>query len=240
APDLIKFSFLRDSNMGWNSPPTSSDNTASSTTSPLRRSKRESSPTLRPTQADLARRSSSSYKHMRNNNLVSKSPFKSQIPTPSTPCRQPALPVSSPTCRVSGEKRPRLPSMHDEAETENDRLFALKRERKQSKTFQGLIEKEPVTKSPFRQTRAFANSENLSQRKLYPPPVPPPPSRIPTHSGASPVRPSLVTKQMHGPRLSGTKRERRKTVTFHENCEVVEFSRDEDESGKVFESEDDD
>ncbi|KAJ3829620.1 hypothetical protein F5880DRAFT_281351 [Lentinula raphanica] len=240
SPDLIKSSILRDSNMGWNSPPTSSDNTASSTTSPLRISKRESSPTLRPTQADLARRSSSSYKHMRNNNLVSKSPFKSQIPTPSTPSRQPALPVSFPTRRVSGEKRPRPPSMHDEAETENDRPFALKRERKQSKTFQGLIEKEPVTKSPFRQTKAFANSENLSQRKPSPPPVPPPPSRIPTHSGASPVRPSLVTKRMHGPRLSGTKRERRKTVTFHENCEVVEFSRDEDESGEVFESEDDD
>ncbi|KAJ3846246.1 hypothetical protein EV368DRAFT_70076 [Lentinula lateritia] len=51
---------------------------------------------------------------------------------------------------------------------------------------------------------------------------------------------SLVTRKMHGPRLSGAKWERHKTVTFHENCEVVEFSRDEDESGKVFESDEDD
>ncbi|KAJ3737602.1 hypothetical protein DFJ43DRAFT_9634 [Lentinula guzmanii] len=239
SPDLIKSSILRESNMGWNSPPTSSDNTASSATSPLRISKRESSPTIRSTQADLARRSSSSYKHMRNNNLVSKSPFKSQIPTPSTPSRQPALTASFPTRRVSGEKRPRPPSMHDEAENENDRPFALKRERKQSRTFQGLIEKEPVTKSPFRQTKSFSNSVDSKLRKLSPS-LPPPPSRIPTQSGASPVRPSLVTKRMHGPRLSGARRERRKTVTFHENCEVVEFSRDEDESGEVFESDEDD
>ncbi|KAH7872054.1 uncharacterized protein C8R40DRAFT_524145 [Lentinula edodes] len=241
SPDFIKSSILRESNMGWNSPPTSSDNTAaSSATSPLRISKRESSPNLRPTQADLARRSSSSYKHMRNNNLVSKSPFKSQIPTPSTPSRHTALPVSFPTRRVSGEKRPRPPSMHDEAENENDRPFALKRERKQSRTFQGLIQKEPVTKSPFRQAVSSSNDGDLKQRKASPPAVPPPSSRIPTHSGASPVRPSLVTKRMHGPRLSGAKRERRKTVTFHENCEVVEFSRDEDESGEVFESDEDD
>ncbi|KAJ3808317.1 hypothetical protein F5876DRAFT_46244 [Lentinula aff. lateritia] len=235
SPDFIKSSILRESNMGWNSPPTSSDNTAtSSATSPLRISKRESSPNLRPTQADLARRSSSSYKHMRNNNLVSKSPFKSQIPTPSTPSRHTALPVSFPTRRVSGEKRPRPPSMHDEAENENDRPFALKRERKQSRTFQGLIQKEPVTKSPFRQATSSSTDVDLKQRKASPP------SRIPTHSGASPVRPSLVTKRMHGPRLSGAKRERRKTVTFHENCEVVEFSRDEDESSEVFESDEDD
>ena len=33
---------------------------------------------------------------------------------------------------------------------------------------------------------------------------------------------------MHGPRLSGgAKRERRKTVTFHERCDVLEFDRDE-------------
>ncbi|KAJ4483604.1 hypothetical protein J3R30DRAFT_3655861 [Lentinula aciculospora] len=241
SPDLIKSSILRESNMGWNSPPTSSDNTAaSSATSPLKISKRESSPNLHPTQADLARRSSSSYKHMRNNNLVSKSPFKSQIPTPSTPSRQKALPVSFPTRRVSGEKRPRPPSMHDEAENENDRPFALKRERKQSRTFQGLIEKEPVTKSPFRQGKSSSDGVNPTPRKPSPPPVLAPPSRIPIHSGVSPVRPSLVTKRMHGPRLSGAKRERRKTVTFHENCEVVEFSRDEDESGDVFESDDDD
>ncbi|KIK61198.1 hypothetical protein GYMLUDRAFT_225414 [Collybiopsis luxurians FD-317 M1] len=234
-PDPMKSSILRESNKGWNSPPTSPDKTAvNSVTSPLRISKRDSSPNLRPTQADLARRSSSSYKHMRNNNLVTKSPFKSQIPTPATPSRQPPLPLSFPTRRVSGEKRPRPPSMHEEAETENDRPFSFKRDRKQSKTFQNLIEKEPVTKSPFRQVQA----KERPIREPSPPPLPV--SRIPINSSGSPVRPSLVTKRMHGPRLSGVKRERRKTVTFDENCDVVEFARDEDTSGEVFESGDED
>ncbi|KAF5384479.1 hypothetical protein D9757_006459 [Collybiopsis confluens] len=234
SPDPIKSSILRESNMGWNSPPTSSKTSASSATSPLRIMKRESSPNLRPTQADLARRSSSSYKHMRNNNLVSKSPFKSQIPTPATPSRQPIAPHLFPTRRVSGEKRPRPPSMHEEAETENDRPFAFKRDRKQSKTFQNLISKEPVTKSPFRQVQA---KQELS-RKPSPPPLPV--SRIPVTSSGSPVRPSLVTKRMHGPRLSGVRRERRKTVTFDPDCDVLEFTRDEDTSGEVFESGDED
>lgn len=46
---------------------------------------------------------------------------------------------------------------------------------------------------------------------------------------------------MHGPRLSGgAKRERRKTVTFHERCEVLEFNRDEDTEEEVLEDEEED
>ncbi|KAF9268838.1 hypothetical protein L218DRAFT_954272 [Marasmius fiardii PR-910] len=230
SPGLMKNSILRDSGIEWNSPPSSS--TTSDPTSPLRLSKRESQ---QPTQADLARRSSSSYKAMRNNNLVTKSPFKSQIPMPSTPSRQPSVPALFPTRRVSGEKRPRPPSMHAQAEEENERPFALKRERKQSKTFQGLIEKEPVTKSPFRRL-PFKLDDNA--------PLPSPPtshpqehelqqpepafgSRIPIlGSGASPLRSSLVSKRMHGPRLSGERRRtRRKTVTWDPRMHIMEVER---------------
>ncbi|KAJ7287283.1 hypothetical protein C8J57DRAFT_1283412 [Mycena rebaudengoi] len=173
--------------------------------SPLRIAKRES-PVRQP---QVARRNSSSFKHVRNNNLVSKSPFKSQIPTTSTP----RPPFPSPR-RISGEKRQRPQSMYDQAEAENDRPFAYKRERRQSKALEGLIQKEPVTKSPFRQL------EEPMDRRAPPPPVPPTPSRIPVAAvgGASPTRSSLVSKRMHGPRLSG-RRERRKTVTFDERCD---------------------
>ncbi|RXW25072.1 hypothetical protein EST38_g810 [Candolleomyces aberdarensis] len=42
---------------------------------------------------------------------------------------------------------------------------------------------------------------------------------------------------MHGPRLSGSgRRERRKTVTFDERCDVVEFDRDEETDEDVFDS----
>ncbi|ESK93623.1 gtp binding protein [Moniliophthora roreri MCA 2997] len=234
SPDPIKSSILRDSGMGWNSPPSSEP------TSPLRIAKRDPSPS-KPTQADLARRSSSSYRAMRNNNLVTKSPFKSQIPTPSTPSRNPPVPVLFPTRRVSGEKRPRPLSMHEQAEEENERPFALKRDRKQSKTFQGLIEKEPVTKSPFR--RLPFKAEDNPPRLPPKPPLPAQSSRIPTATTAntaSPLRSSLVSKRMHGPRLSGGKRrERRKTVTFDERMDVMEFERDEYDEEAVEDSEDD-
>ncbi|KAG5645438.1 hypothetical protein DXG03_006262 [Asterophora parasitica] len=202
----------------------------------------------------VARRSSSSYKHVRNNNLVSKSPFKSQIPTPSsTPSRH--IPISFPSPRrVSGEKRPRPPSMHEQAENENERPFAFKRERRQSKGFQGLIEKEPVTKSPFKRTPSAEEEPPvppLPLTHLLPKPttsslthanaitsLAPSPSSIPM-TGISPGRPSLVSRRMHGPRLSSgsrSKRQRRKTVTWDERCDVVEFDREEHETddGEVF------
>ncbi|KAJ3514121.1 hypothetical protein NLJ89_g2563 [Agrocybe chaxingu] len=208
SPDPIKSSILRESGMGWGSSTTgsiSSSGSNGSITSPLRISKRDSP--ARPKGPVVARRTSSSYRHVHNNNLVSKSPFKSQIPTPATASSRSA-PITFPTRRVSGEKRPRPASMHEQAETENDRPFALKRDRKQSKTFQGLIEKEPVTKSPFK----------LRQGAL-----------------ASETKPAATWSTSE----CGGRRERRKTVTFHERCDVLEFDRDEDEDmEEVFESAD--
>ncbi|KAG6866224.1 hypothetical protein C0991_007249 [Blastosporella zonata] len=248
SPDPIKSSIMRDSGMGWISPTSNPESQSSgssgSLTSPLRIAKRDS-PRLLP-QLPLARRSSSSYKHVRNNNLVSKSPFKSQISTPST---TPSRPISFPSPRrVSGEKRTRPMSMHEQAENENERPFALKRERKQSKTFQGLIQKEPVTKSPFRQPTASTEEQDMSPplplTHLLPTATPaslshsspsslkPSPSPI-SINGISPGRSSLVSRRMHGPRLSSgsrSRRVRRKTVTWDEKCDVVEISADEHES----------
>ncbi|KAF8222647.1 hypothetical protein L208DRAFT_1321394, partial [Tricholoma matsutake] len=249
SPDPIKSSILRESGMGWNSPPSSklsssSSGSSGSITSPLRISKRDSPSKALP-HPQLARRSSSSYKHVRNNNLVSKSPFKSQIPTPSsTPSRPTSIPIPLPR-RVSGEKRPRPSSMHEQTENENDRPFSLKRERRQSKTFQGLLQKEPVTRSPFKQRvpsieepaqplpQAPARSTSiLSIPSSLPAPTPSTPIESPPPAptlAPSPFRSSLVSRRMHGPRLSGGggKRGRRKTVTFDERCDVVEFDREE-------------
>lgn len=136
--------------------------------------------------------------------------------------------------------------MHEQAENENERPFALKRERKQSKTYQGLIQKEPVTKSPFRQDRSSssdpplppiptstsplpdsdlpADMETESSSQLQPYAVHSPTKiSTPVSRGATPTRSSLVSKRLHGPRLTG-KRERRKTVTWDECCDVVEIS----------------
>lgn len=173
-------------------------------TTPLRITKRESSPQSQPPiQRGLARRQSSSYNHVRNSHLVSKSPFKSQIPTSvaSTPSPR----------RVSGEKRPRPVSMQTH---ENERPLGFKR--RQSKAFQGLLEKEPVTKSPFRRPSQPSEAK--------PPPLP----------STSPARPALVSKRLHGPRTVSNgstqqRRRRRKTVTWDERCDVVEFDRDEDQ-----------
>jgi len=226
--------------MGWNSSSASLPSSGGSTgsiTSPLRIEKRGSP---RPKSPVVARRTSSSYRHVHNNNLVSKSPFKSQIPTPSTPSSRSA-PMIFPMRRVSGEKRSRPPSMHEQAENENERPFALKRERRQSKTFQGLIEKEPVTKSPFKLQQRIPSSKTKppsppsfiyngsSQRTLTPPLQLQPPRTSSGGPSPSPARSALVSRRLHGPRLSGgPRRERRKTVTFHERCDVLEFDREEE------------
>ncbi|KAG5637515.1 hypothetical protein H0H81_004266 [Sphagnurus paluster] len=254
SPDPIKSSIIRESGMGWISPTSNpgsqSSASSGSITSPLRIAKRDS-PRILP-QPPIARRSSSSYRHVRNNNLVSKSPFKSQIPTPSsTPSRN--IPITFPSPRrVSGEKRPRPSSMHQQAEDENERPFSFKRERRQSKGFQGLIQKEPVTKSPFRQRTPSAEDQSAPTPQ---PPLPlshllpklPTPSNTPAQpitslapsesalptTGISPGRSSLVSRRMHGPRLSSgsrSTRQRRKTVTWDERCDVLEFSREEDET----------
>ncbi|KAI0752981.1 hypothetical protein C8Q80DRAFT_1267434 [Daedaleopsis nitida] len=166
-------------------------------------------------QIQVARRSSNSFKHVRDNNLVTKSPFRTLIPQ--------ALGASPSPRRVSGEKRPRPTSM--QASAENEKPLGPKR--RQSKSFQGLLQKEPVTKSPFR--KPTDSSPPLDD----PPPVPPkmklvsdpPPSAIPV---ASPHRSVLSdTRRIHGPRSFGERRlPKGKTVTFDEKCDVLEFERD--------------
>jgi len=144
----------------------------------------------------------------------------------------------SPTRRVSGEKRPRPISMDNLSEAENERPFAYKRERRQSKTFQGLLEREPVTKSPFK-----LPSRSTQQPPPSVPRVPvPTPTRIPAatlSSTDSPARSSLVSKRLHGPRHSGSgKRERRKTVTWDDRMEVMEISDEEQYSDEAMDEED--
>ncbi|KAG6810935.1 hypothetical protein H0H92_009709 [Tricholoma furcatifolium] len=59
--------------------------------------------------------------------------------------------------------------------------------------------------------------------------TPPPAVSVPT-TGVSPGRSSLVSRRMHGPRLDGgnqSRRQRRKTVTWDEKCDVVKISGDE-------------
>jgi hypothetical protein len=130
--------------------------------------------------------------------------------------------------------------MHEQAENENERPLALKRERKQSKAFQGLIEKEPVTKSPFKLQQRTPSSEakppphlssvvyNGSSQLLTPSPKQPlrTSSRGPS---PSPARSALVSRRLHGPRLSGTpRRQRGEKVTFRGWCDVLEFDREEE------------
>jgi len=132
--------------------------------------------------------------------------------------------------------------MHEQAENENERPFSFKRERRQSKGYQDLIQKEPVTKSPFRQRTPSAEEQPPTQPRLDPrisvPPAPPCLTASThtsyTNSRMSPGRSSLVSKRMHGPRGSNTgRRERRKTVTFDERCDVVEFDREEETDEEV-------
>ncbi|KAF8551975.1 hypothetical protein OG21DRAFT_1486564 [Imleria badia] len=249
SSDPVQSSIIRDSAKGWGK---SSSPGSNSGTTPLRIAKREGKPPF----PSVARRSSSSYKHVRNNNLVSKSPFKTQTATPSRPSTSTpsSSDSSSPqqgTRRVSGEKRPRPDSMHEQAE--NERPLAFKRERRQSKAYQGLVEKEPVTKSPFKRV--------VSAEEDQPPPVPPkaaftpapapplappsPPPSAPPSRPITPSRSSLVSKRLHGPRAADQpsldgRRQRRKTVTFDERCDVLEFDRDDDDEDNPFFSSDED
>ncbi|KIO13807.1 hypothetical protein M404DRAFT_992041 [Pisolithus tinctorius Marx 270] len=249
-PDPVQSSIRRESALGWSKsqqqqqqqPSPTTTSTSTTATTPLRIAKRDSKPPF----PLVARRSSSSYKLLRNNNLVSKSPFKSHIPIPST--SDTAFPAPTPTPRrVSGEKRPRPESMHEQAE--NERPFAFKRERRQSKAYQGLIEKEPVTKSPFRRPPDSNADED------HPPPPPPkvalsPPAQPPSTPApalsrpVTPSRPSLVSKRPLGPRTadqSSIDRKRRKgrRVTFDERCDVLEFDREEEEEDPFFSSDED-
>ncbi|KAN0116105.1 hypothetical protein V8E52_006162 [Russula decolorans] len=194
---------------------------------PLRIAKRDSP--QRQHASQLSRRSSNTFAKLNHSSLVSQSPFRSKpspahSPAPSPSPSRPSSVLHSPSPRrVSGEKRPRPDSM--QTHVENERPLGFKR--RQSKGFQGLIEKEPVTKSPFLHPTGPVDDP-------FPPPPPPPKvlhtSHLPTPtSSASPARPSLVSKRLHGPRVIGhdvPKRHRRKTVTFDETCDVVTFERD--------------
>ncbi|KAI9462616.1 hypothetical protein F5148DRAFT_1300050 [Russula earlei] len=193
---------------------------------PLRIAKRDTQ--QRQHGSQLSRRSSNTFAKLTRSNLVSQSPFRSQ---PSTPSRPSSLTNAPSPRRVSGEKRPRPDSM--QSHVENERPLGFKR--RQSKGFQDLVEREPVTKSPFRLPATAADDPF--------PPAPPPTkilrtSHLPTpSSSASPGRPSLVSKRLHGPRLIGhdvSKRQRRKTVTFDETCDVVTFERDDSLEEELF------
>ncbi|KAH9956185.1 hypothetical protein BC827DRAFT_1233366 [Russula dissimulans] len=188
---------------------------------PLRIAKRDTQ--QRQHGSQLSRRSSNTFAKLTRSSLVSQSPFRSQLSPAPTPSRPSSFSSTPSPRRVSGEKRPRPDSMQSHVENEQPLGF----KRRQSKGFQGLMEREPVTKSPFR--RPAGEVEDPF------PPAPPPPkvlhtSHLPTpSSSASPGRPSLVSKRFHGPRLIGhdvPKRQRRKTVTFDETCDVVTFERD--------------
>ena len=297
--DKMKQNILKESSAGW-----------SNTISPLRISKRDTNGSAGsdsgtdgslklPDGPGVARRQSSSYKHMFHNNLVSKSPFKSQQVPKVQRSNIPQLPsrlIGSPRGmrKISGEKRPRPESLVQQAEQENQqRTRELGFKRRQSKGFQNLTVKEPVTKSPFKRVVSPPSSsasapiqitlprdlksidddvtstedvDSLSSKGhthieyLMPevPPAPPPKpspslsrsstpqpigqqhsplrvSPLPSALQVSPARSSLVSRRLKGPRsrsLSGspsdtpTRRERRKTVTFDERCDVVEFDRE--------------
>jgi hypothetical protein len=175
--------------------------------------------------------------------------------------------------------------MHEQAEVENDRPFLSKKERRQTQANQGPVEKEPVTRSPFRREMAEADINKLDPvmarspladttavvfgdpaTLVEPITVSAPIARSPTPTPASTARPptptrsSLVSRRLHGPRTSNgssttnningvpmmtARRARRKTVTFDERCDVVEFEREEhedegDDSRDVFFESDDD
>ncbi|EIW54561.1 uncharacterized protein TRAVEDRAFT_173778 [Trametes versicolor FP-101664 SS1] len=121
--------------------------------------------------------------------------------------------------------------MADQAENEHPLGF----KRRQSKAFQGLLQKEPVTKSPF------LRGSDATPPEDDPPPVPPKPrpAVMAQSSAPSPARPSLVTRRLHGPRDAGGRRQRRKTVTWDPRCDVLEFDVGENEHQDVYYSEDD-
>ncbi|KAF7800104.1 hypothetical protein EIP86_011348 [Pleurotus ostreatoroseus] len=233
-------------------------------TTPLRISKRADSPVsqqpppaVRP---PLDRRSSGSYTALKDRKVVSKSPFlvklSSSIPVPSRPSAN-----ASPR-KVSGEKRQRTQSMNNQAENEHPLGF----KRRQSRGFQGLLSKEPVTKSPFRKPPPAEDIEDMSSALPTPTPTdeedgaddenifqPPPTKELfadangrlspSPHRTSSPARSSLVSRRLHGPRTPSrgsesdrdAKAERRKTVTFDETCDVMEYDVEDEDSGVLTE-----
>lgn len=159
----MKDNILKESTGGW-----------ANGTTPLRIAKRDqfignpsgpSNPPMRGRQ--VARRTSNSFKHVFTNNLVSNSPFKSQIPAPTRRSPRQPLAVASNVSntaatktprKVSGEKRLRPESLVDQADRENAlRAKELGFKRRQSKAYLGLVEREVVSKSPFKRDMNGSN-----------------------------------------------------------------------------------
>ncbi|KAH9942234.1 uncharacterized protein BXZ73DRAFT_87885 [Epithele typhae] len=184
-------------------------------------------------QLPVARRSSNSFKHVREGNLVTKSPFRSLL---SGPAASPAASSSTPTRKVSGEKRPRPNSMN--AQAESDKPLGFKR--RQSKAFQGLIQKELVTNSTFRRPNDRPSSSS-DDPPAVPPKLTPRRATLSNIPVPSPIRSALSNpRKMHGPRTAGERAQQKlsKTVTFDENCDVLEFSDNEDVEDLFFDEDD--
>ncbi len=127
--------------------------------------------------------------------------------------------------------------------------------KRESRSFQRLAKREAVSKSPFKSesntsqsTSVENHASNMDEVHLYPmrtteaPPLRPPRAENPRpysnhpqvtslqaeHRTQLPSRSNLVSRRMFGPRTSSgsTKRPRRKTVTFDERCDVVEFDQE--------------
>ena len=184
---------------------------------------------------------------------MSKSPFKllgrsSGIPVPTRTSSVPSPVLAMLSRKASGEKRPRPSSFSEQTENEHPAM----RKRRQSQGLQGLVSKKPVSKSPFRSSnvedgkaamKSSEDDEDDDDGGDDLPPPPPPKERFqsgrhsssPHRGSPSPVRPSLVSRRLHGPRSSSmTKRQRRKTVTFYETCDVMEYDVEEDSGSQPF------
>ena len=221
-------------------------------TTPLRIAKRDSpqpgTSEDRPTPAlTPARRRS--VRNLADGARVSNSPFVlSQLSA------RPSTFHATPVRRVSGEKRSRTQSMNDQAENENPAA----RKRRQSHVSELLVQKRPVTNSFFKSSKPTERPRRVSPEAQPPAPpqppaqepsphidptdhsdsdgelAPPPPpkewfGRVSPHRSQSPSRPSLVSKRLHGPRMT-RRHSRRKTVTFDEKCDVLEFDVEEENS----------
>ena len=243
-------------------------NLASSTSrwSPLRIGKRDSPSGQTPmTNRRTAlgptpvRRTSSSFSHVRNNSLVTNSIFKqvhsSDITSTATP-----RPTRIPTAdrRVSSERRASLEKrMRSLARSENVQPHAFEHpsvlRKRESTSFQGLVKREVVTKSPFKgefnittststeddtsnvddghQTKTPEGPPLRPPRAEHPPPLPnslQATSLQGEHRTQLPSRSNLVSRRMFGPRTSSgsIKRPMKKKVGFDECCVVVEFDQE--------------
>ncbi|KAF8518208.1 hypothetical protein JB92DRAFT_2903861 [Gautieria morchelliformis] len=227
--------------------PSSSWSTTSST-SPLRISKHESpltsdaipNPHYHRLPTQLARRQSSSFNHVRNNALVRCTVKPSRIPTPA---------------RASAKEDENKPELGFKRRQSRGLQGLFKEQVVTKSPFLG--DKHSSTPAevslplPPKPLPSPMSAKEPTQTRASTPPMPATPRnpRIADLSGRSPSpspKSSLVSpKRLHGPRsLSASpasepgRRQRRKTVTFDERCDVLEFDQDE-VSEEVIDTEDD-